>query len=262
MQAFFFGPAERALFGALHAAPSSASGSVLVCTPLFQEGVRLHRALWALAESLAASGLETLRFDWSGSGDSDGDAASTTFDAWLNDVRVAEATLRGPGAGDVRVLAARSAALPVLAQIERARQPVDLVLWDPCLHGSGLLSEWRRQDRVQFDGSGRYTQGHPTPAATDLCGFDVHPSVIAGLDAVDARRSALPAGSRLLLAAWDTAPLDAFVAANRDAGNAVDVLLLDAADRPAWDDAAVIESQIFPRRSVAAVARKIAGDRA
>lgn len=259
MQAFFFGPAERALFGALHTAPGNPGGRVLVCAPLLQEGVRLHRALWALAEALAQAGLEVLRFDWSGTGDSDGDLVSATFDAWLNDVRIAESTLRGPSNERVRVLAPRSAALPVLAQLARAGQPVDVVLWDPCLSGADIVRDWRRIDRVQFDGAGRYTQGHPEPGANELSGFEVGAGLVASIEALDARELALPAGSRLLVAAWDLAPLERFIAANRQSGNAVELLAFDNTERPAWDDATVLESQAFPRRSVSQLAQAISG---
>lgn len=259
MQAFFFGPAQRALFGALHSTSATPAGRVLICAPLLQEGVRLHRALWVLAEAIAAAGVEVLRFDWSGTGDSDGDLAGATFDAWLNDLRVAESTLRGPSSDRVRIVAPRSAALPVIAQVVRAGQPADLVLWDPCLSGGDIVRDWRRIDRVQFDGAGRYTQGHPVAAANELSGFETSPALVASLEAIDAREQVLPAGSRLLVAAWDLGPLERFVAANRHAGIEVATLPFDTADRPPWDDATVLESQAFPRRSVSQLAQAMIG---
>ncbi len=85
MQPLRFGSAGRQLAGVFHAATASRTppASLLICNPLGQEAIRVHRLLRLLAESLARKGIATLRFDYFGSGDSDGDDAEATLDDWI-----------------------------------------------------------------------------------------------------------------------------------------------------------------------------------
>ena len=72
-----FGPADRRLFGLLQPAQGNATRTgVVLCNPMGQEAVRVHRMYRVLADRLNRAGLHVLRFDWFGSGDSAGDAVS------------------------------------------------------------------------------------------------------------------------------------------------------------------------------------------
>ncbi len=142
---FSFGHEHRRLFGAFHAAPTGCARSVLLCTPFGQEAMRLHRLFRVLADRLARQGISALRFDYFGTGDSDGDDRDGDLDGWALDVVTAHheltsRTLSAPatwvGAGLGATLAASAAALA-------PEPPARLVLWDPVLDGHAYLADLR-----------------------------------------------------------------------------------------------------------------------
>ena len=64
MNCFFFGKA-KSLFGAYYPGEGTSprASAVLLCGPIGQEFMRVHRALHQLAGLLAAAGFHVLRFD-------------------------------------------------------------------------------------------------------------------------------------------------------------------------------------------------------
>lgn len=155
-----FGTARgRQLFGVHHAPSSgstamSASGGpagpgvgVLFLAPFGQEAVRAHRLSRVLADRLARQGHHVLRFDYQGSGDSDGDDLDADLAAWREDVIAAHRLLRErSGCGDVRWLGFRlgfTVGLQVAATWSDADGPPPsrLVGWDPVLDGPAYLDE-------------------------------------------------------------------------------------------------------------------------
>jgi len=251
---FHFGNPQRQLFGIRHDA-ATPRDQVLACAPLLQEAMRTHRALWALAEALAVQGVSTLRFDWYGSGDSGGRGADLAFDGMLEDLDAATGQCEAPP----RLLALRTASLPVLAHATARGRPVRLVLWDPLLSGADVVATWRRQHAQQLHAVGRYHGVPPAPGPQELLGFEVAPSLLQALSLLDFADAALPTGSTLLLAVWGvSASLERFAARQQSAGVAVEWLRLEAGDAPRWDDPHVFEHQVFPRRDVASLARQLA----
>lgn len=260
-EAFFFGTPRRPLLGLRHAPAAPARGAVLVCAPLLQDGIRCQRALWSLAEALAAAGVEVLRFDWHGSGDSPGSSHELRFAGLVDDVAAAAAFLSAsaPGAR-MRLLALREAALPLLAHAAGAGEPVDVVLWAPVLDGRGLVDGWRRQHGHQLHAAGRFLSKDAGGGDDELLGFVLDPALPAELAALDGGRLALPHGSRLAIAHWPGAPVEAgFVQLQRAAGVEVEVVALEGVDEPAWDDPGQFELQLFPRRAVNRLASHLAG---
>jgi hypothetical protein len=254
---FFFG--ERSLFGMLHAAAAPSRGALLLCAPLLQEGIRSHRALWALAEQAARSGIDAMCFDWYGSGDSAGDGPQATLQSLLDDLREASSELLArAGAGSMRWLGLRSAALPLQAYLATQRLPVDLVLWDPQLDGGRVVEAWRSQHVRQIGGSGRYPFARREAEPDELLGFEAGAPLLHSLDELDAARLPLPPGSRVRLAVWETDDdVERYVRTQRACGVAVETIELDRADRPDWDDPRQFGSLVFPRRSVAQLAGRL-----
>src|SRR5690606_8164299 len=153
-------------------------------------------------------------------------------------------------ASGLRLLALRSSSLPVLAHAAAGSTPVDLVLWDPVLRGAPMVERWRRLHAEQLTGVGRYILRRPVAAADDeLLGFDVDSSLLDGLAELDVRSQPLPAGSRVLVAAWRVdEDLQDFIDAQAQAGVEVQVLRLTADDQPPWNDPVQFENQALPRR--------------
>jgi alpha-beta hydrolase superfamily lysophospholipase len=140
----WFGPAERARFGWLHApADGRAAGGVVLCPPLGYEYACAHRTFRAVAEHLAERGLAALRFDYDGTGDSvGGDDDPDRMAAWSASIDDAVAALRDGGVGRVAVVGMRLGALLAAEAVERG--PLDaLVLWDPVWTGKAYLRQAR-----------------------------------------------------------------------------------------------------------------------
>lgn len=260
---FFFGEAGRSLFGLLHeidGAPRiEGAQALVVCAPLLQEGIRSHRALWALAQAVGAYGIPTLTFDWYGTGDSAGEDVELSLSGLQSDLDAAAMELtRRSGAATLQWLALRSAAIPMLAYLSSRATAVDVVLWDPQLDGRRLVEQWREQDRQQLFESGRYVHARHEPDADDLLGFRVDETFLAQLRHAVPTRWRLPAGSRVRMAVWEMdETLDRFAQAQRDAGVAVEAVLLDEGERPEWDVPGRFGAQVFPRRAVAQLAQRM-----
>src|SRR6185369_16185836 len=91
-----FGASARRLFG-LYQPPSAGTGNaqcVVLCNPFGQEAIRSHRLLRVLGDRLARAGFAVLRFDYSGTGDSDGDDSEADLGRWVEDVLSADAEAR------------------------------------------------------------------------------------------------------------------------------------------------------------------------
>jgi alpha-beta hydrolase superfamily lysophospholipase len=150
--AFHFGSPARSLFGFYHPPSGNAwrDAGVVLCNPLGTDQTRSERTYRHLAERLAASGFPCLRFDFFGTGDSGGDEWSKDLlRAWRDDVGVAMAELRvRSGASKVALVGLRLGA--TLACVEAAaRGDVDaLVMWSPCVSGSGYVSEVTKLHKV------------------------------------------------------------------------------------------------------------------
>lgn len=258
---FYFGNAQRVLFGLRHpAAAVPRRGDLLVCAPLLQEGIRCQRALWTLGQALAAQGMGAMRFDWYGSGDSGGSSLEMSLPGLAGDIAVANGYLeRAEGVAQRRMLGLRTAAVPLLLHASSSATPVDLVLWAPVLDGRALVANWRQQHRRQLQGAGRFLK-KPLPASgNELLGFEVDEAFLDALQAWQWDQLRLPAGSSVLVVQWQVSPcVDGFLKQQRAAGVTVECLQLEPGDEPDWDNPDHFETQIFPRRAVTRVAACLA----
>ncbi len=143
-----FGDSERKLYGVFHHAEKRTphAPAVLLFNPFGEEAIRSFRIFKQLAERLARAGASVLRFDYYGSGDSEGDCAALDFDGMIRDAATAQEELAamssarrvvwvGLGLGGAVALRAANAA---------DAKPAQLFLWDPVLSGADYLSGLRR----------------------------------------------------------------------------------------------------------------------
>jgi pimeloyl-ACP methyl ester carboxylesterase len=147
----YFG-VRRQLLGALHQPQRlrPRGTAVLLCNPFGEEASRAHRIYRVLATQLERAGYASLRFDYSGTGDSLGDSGGATVDAWVGDVVSAAERLRtASGAARIAVVGLRfGATLAMLASARGELRPRHLVLWDPVVDGAAYLRELVAQHRA------------------------------------------------------------------------------------------------------------------
>jgi alpha-beta hydrolase superfamily lysophospholipase len=126
--------------------------SVLLCNPFAQEALRAQRMFRMLAERLARNGFHVLRFDYFGTGDSDGDCEDGQFDAWTQDILAAahEASERSRTTRSAWVGLGLGASLAARASLRWTRPLSTLVLWEPLLDGHRYLEQMGKMHSKHF----------------------------------------------------------------------------------------------------------------
>lgn len=139
----------------LHAVLTAASGkrqrrAAVFCAPFGAEYVRSHRTARLLAQRLANAGIDTLRFDYYGTGDSSGEDHEFSADAAVEDALVAIDEARDLGkARHVTLVGLRDGARVALQAATRARAVDRLVLWDPVVEDEpAALTDALRADAL------------------------------------------------------------------------------------------------------------------
>ena len=151
MEPIYFGPRGR-LFGLR----SEAQGrqrrtAVLICHSWGTEYMRSYRALYLLSQQLAARGFETLRFDYTGTGDSADGERGITLDQWLEDIRCAARELRElSGADGLCILGLRLGALLAMRAIADGLRADTAACWDAPDSGREWISELQELDRLHY----------------------------------------------------------------------------------------------------------------
>jgi pimeloyl-ACP methyl ester carboxylesterase len=157
MEPLYFGPGGR-LFG-LRSEPigPARKTAIVICHSWGVEYMRSYRALFLLAQQLAARGFETLRFDYSGTGDSASAADEESLDIWIDDIRSAVAELRDlSGADHICLLGLRLGALLALRAAADGVQAEAAALWDAPESGRRWIGDLQSLDRLHYARKNRY----------------------------------------------------------------------------------------------------------
>jgi predicted alpha/beta hydrolase len=140
----YFGPEGARLFGWFHPPSGSVTGPVVViCPAVGFPMIMSHRGLRHLAESSAASGMPTLRFDYHGTGDSAGsDHEAGRVDAWISSIgHAVEEAKRLTGAREVALVGLRLGTLLASCAAMVRDDIVALVAWAPVTSGKARVRE-------------------------------------------------------------------------------------------------------------------------
>lgn len=159
---FFDGPNGR-LFGVLHGPASAGKGErdhaknrdkkrepcstgLVFCSPFAEEKLWAHRVFVSFARLLAKEGFAVLRFDYMGTGDSQGETEDATVETHLSDIRAAAHELKKrTGIQTVGLLGLRLGATLAFLAARRPPTAADfLVLWEPILKGDEYLQRCLR----------------------------------------------------------------------------------------------------------------------
>ena len=139
----FFNSQNHRLFG-IHYKPPEISANeprrhtVLMCHPLGHEYARSYRNLQQLAILLAQAGFDVFRFDYQGTGNSEGSSEHLTAQQCSNNIRAASDYIREQSqCEELSILAIRMGVpLTIQAQLENIE---NLIAWDPVIHGSTYI---------------------------------------------------------------------------------------------------------------------------
>ena len=136
-----------ALFAVYHPAEGAGDTAVLFCHAFGEERKSSALTLARLARAVAKAGLPTLRFDYYGTGDSEGDFVEADVETRLEDMETAAGWLRErTGCKRVVLLGLRLGATLAARAAERMEQVGGLVLIEPVSDGEKYLGgELRRQ---------------------------------------------------------------------------------------------------------------------
>jgi len=144
MHPIYFGSSEKPLFGVyyLPQTHSAQAKGVVLCYPMGQEYMWMHRVYRQMSSLFTRSGFHVLRFDYYGCGDSAGESEEGSIDHWVKDIATAiEEITDAGGLSRVTVIGFRlGATLAALAA--RGRKDVEsLVLWEPVIKGETYLKQ-------------------------------------------------------------------------------------------------------------------------
>jgi uncharacterized protein len=188
-ETFFFGPPSRKLFGCHHPprAGRNHPHGVIVCHAVGHEYALCSRALRQLADLLARAGFHALRFDFSGSGDSNGDWEENSVPRWLGDISLAiEELKRRTNLEKVCLMGCRLGATLALMAAATRDDIESLILWSPVWSGREFckqLRAWHR-DVVRRSHVIAATNGAPENGA-ELLGFVFPYNTMADLERLD-----------------------------------------------------------------------------
>jgi pimeloyl-ACP methyl ester carboxylesterase len=169
---FYFGTGQRRLFGIL--TPKQKGGAadrgIVLCHPWGVEYQSAHRAMRQLAKQLVRAGLDVLRFDYYGTGDSSGEMTAGDVAGWCDDIGSAIEELRDTtGVASVGLIGLRlGATLAATVAAKRPDEVDNLVLWDPVVSGREYVAEMllRQKPETQTAGSELlHIDGFPLSAA-------------------------------------------------------------------------------------------------
>ena len=192
LRPLLFGAPDAPLFGCHHIPRGTAppAEGVVLCQPAGHEYLVCHRAMRQLAVRLAQSGRAALRFDFTGNGDSSGDAREGLPSRWVTDVHHAVEEMRATVAGMSAVGLRLGAALALMyAQGPGSAELRNLVLWDPVIDGRAYVDEHLALHRERFGGKG----------SDEVLGFPLTAALRSELEAIDLLKTGRPSARRVLI---------------------------------------------------------------
>lgn len=171
---------------------------VVLCYPLGHEYFRAHRSYVKCAEQLAALGFPVIRFDYFGSGDSEGDIGHARLDDWLSEVTdVVEELKHSEPVSSIALGGMRFGGALALLAAQRIDAARALILWDPVIDGGRYVNDLRRLHARMLRDLERFARARHADECGEgeligtryrsrflheLSGLDPHALSVAGID--------------------------------------------------------------------------------
>ncbi len=198
-----FGATETRSFGWFHAAqPPRRAVGVVLCRPVGYEGNCAYETFTQMAECLARTGFDVIRFDPHGTGDSGGgDADPDRVKAWLSSASSAiDEIQKLAGVKQISLFGVRLGAT-LAAKVAADRGGVDsLVLWAPCVSGRTFARELRASSSTNND------ERVPASADIEALGYLYTDQTLKDLAALDLLKLETAPAKHALIIARDDIP--------------------------------------------------------
>lgn len=210
-QAFFLPSPTGQRFCLFHPPQGTPKGRVLYLHPFAEELNTTRRVVARQARALAQAGFAVLQIDLLGCGDSDGEFADATWDAWLQDAHHAHAWLTDHASGPLWLWGMRSGSLLATALAARLPEAPNLLLWQPVINGQQMLQQFLRLHAAgQWLGEGSKGASPAKALATgqsvDIAGYTVTPTLANGMAAARLQATATATPGRLVWLETSTQP--------------------------------------------------------
>lgn len=191
-------------FGWFHAAGTPSRGvGIVLCRPIGFEAICAYSSYTQLAEKLAASGFDVMRFDYHGTGDSAGDDSDPgRVKAWIDSITAATHELRR--LAGVQVISYFGVRLGATLAVEAAVQSggVDsLVMWAPCKTGRAFVRELRAANAGRAHADGNAAADH-----IEALGYVYSSQTLEDLQALRGADGGRPLARRILVLGRDDMP--------------------------------------------------------
>ena len=234
-------------------------GTVIFVHPFAEEMNKSRRMAARMARSLAATGWRVVQRDLAGCGDSSGDFADATWDAWLADVQD-ELALATP-ARPIWLWSLRAGAM--LAAAALAHTPsCNLLLWQPVLSGAQHLQQFLRLHAgARIVGSAKGDDASPAQllrggSAVEVGGYRLSPELAAGLQQA---KFELPAAFAARVVWLELSTLDPPLQLGAASARAIEALTARGiavecealSGPPFWTTQEIVESDALLARSAA-----------
>lgn len=147
MQALFIDAAASAheqRFAIYHEPQGPVRGTVLTVHPFAEEMNKSRRMIGLGARALAKAGLAVLQVDLRGCGDSAGELAETTWDDWLDDIRLGCDWLAARHGGPRWLWGTRAGCLLAADAARQMGGDFDFLFWQPQTSGRQVLQQFLR----------------------------------------------------------------------------------------------------------------------
>lgn len=146
---------SRNLFLQTTVPATETNAAAIFCAPFSEERQKSYRAHYHLAQSLAEQGVACFRFDYLGTGDSDGDSIDTSIDSMVKDTCDVVAYVAAEHAVDrLYLIGTRLGATIAALAAEQSIELAGIALLFPVVDGGGYWAELLRQQQLEVLGAG------------------------------------------------------------------------------------------------------------
>jgi exosortase A-associated hydrolase 2 len=185
---FFLQGQNGQRFCIFHAPECNPRGAVIYFHPFAEEMNKSRRMAALQARALAEAGYAVLQIDLCGCGDSEGDFADATWEAWLEDATLAYRWLREQTDAPLYLWGLRAGCLLAASFSERLQEQVSFVFWQPVTSGK---QHWQQFARLKLAGEIAAGGGKEvmdllkrqleSGLVVEIAGYSVSPHLVEGL---------------------------------------------------------------------------------